>query len=212
MEKVIYQVDNAEVFENDIQLYLTMFCEENDIESMKNESQSVWNSCLRYIYKHVFKGTNKLKSTTNINNINCIMPSTYNAYNYNTVLDILDIYIHDMCMKYNKEVSIVGFSILTGIDSEVIYNWGRDNSKLSNRGSEIFKKLREYREESLSNKLVDGKQNPVGVLGVLNRHYQWNMPGVSRETSKKQVLTAADLPQLGGKNVQIAQISSDKTE
>ena len=61
MEKVIDQVDNAEVFENDIQLYLTMFCEENDIESMKNESQSVWNSCLRYIYKHVFKGTDKLK-------------------------------------------------------------------------------------------------------------------------------------------------------
>lgn len=212
MERIIDQAETVEVFEDDIQLYLTMFCEENDIDNIKNESQSVWNSCLRYIYKHVFKGTNKLKSTTNIDNTNCIMPSTYNAYNYDMVLEILDIYIHDMCMKYNKEISIVGFSILTGIDSEVIYNWGRDNNKLSNRSSEIFKKLREYREESLSNKLVDGKQNPVGVLGVLNRHYQWNMPGVSRETTKKQVLTAADLPQLGSKNIQIAQISTDENE
>lgn len=212
MERIVDQAETVEVFENDIQLYLAMFCEENDIDNMKNESQSVWNSCLRYIYKHVFKGTNKLKSTTNINNNNCIMPSTYNAYNYDMVLEILDIYIHDMCMKYNKEISIVGFSILTGIDSEVIYNWGRDNNKLSNRSSEIFKKLREYREESLSNKLVDGKQNPVGVLGVLNRHYQWNMPGVSRETTKKQVLTAADLPQLGGKNVQIAQLQDTENE
>ena len=212
MEKVIDQVDNAEVFENDIQLYLTMFCEENDIESMKNESQSVWNSCLRYIYKHVFKGTDKLKHKDIILHDNTYVPSNYNMYDYNIVLDIVDIYIHDMCMKYNKEVSIIGFSVLTGIDESIIYDWGNNVNKLSNTSSKIYQKLRAYREESLSNKLVDGKQNPVGVLGVLNRHYQWNMPGVSRETSKKQTLTAADLPQLGSKNIQIAQIPSDDTE
>ena len=212
MEKVIDQVDNAEVFENDIQLYLTMFCEENDIESMKNESQSVWNSCLRYIYKHVFKGTDKLKHKDIILHDNTYVPSNYNMYDYNIVLDIVDIYIHDMCMKYNKEVSIIGFSVLTGIDESIIYDWGNNVNKLSNTSSKIYQKLRAYREESLSNKLVDGKQNPVGVLGVLNRHYQWNMPGVSRETSKKQVLTAADLPHLGSKNVQIAQNPSDNTE
>ena len=61
----------------------------------------------------------------------------------------------------------------------------------------VYKKLNEFREESLSNKLVTGRQNPVGVLGVLNRHYQWNMPGVSRESANKQALTAAELPQLG---------------
>ena len=212
MEKVIDQVDNAEVFENDIQLYLTMFCEENDIESMKNESQSVWNSCLRYIYKHVFKGTDKLKHKDIILHDNTYVPSNYNMYDYNIVLDIVDIYIHDMCMKYNKEVSIIGFSVLTGIDESIIYDWGNNVNKLSNTSSKIYQKLRAYREESLSNKLVDGKQNPVGVLGVLNRHYQWNMPGVSRETSKKQTLTAADLPRLGSKNGQIAQIPSDYTE
>ena len=212
MEKVIDQVDNAEVFENDIQLYLTMFCEENDIESMKNESQSVWNSCLRYIYKHVFKGTDKLKHKDIILQDNTYVPSNYNMYDYNIVLDIVDIYIHDMCMKYNKEVSIIGFSVLTGIDESIIYDWCNNVNKLSNTSSKIYQKLRAYREESLSNKLVDGKQNPVGVLGVLNRHYQWNMPGVSRETSKKQTLTAADLPQLGSKNIQIAQIPSDDTE
>ena len=53
------------------------------------------------------------------------------------------------------------------------------------------------REESLSAKLVTGKQNPVGILGVLNRHYQWNMPGVSKETGTRKALDASQLPQLG---------------
>ena len=68
--------------------------------------------------------------------------------------------------------------------------------KLSSRSFGIYKKLSQFREESLSNKLVTGKQNPVGILGVLNRHYQWNMPGVSREQANKHALTAAELPKL----------------
>ena len=46
MEKVQEQEQKIEVFENDIQMYLSMFCEENGIEDMKKESQSVWNSAL----------------------------------------------------------------------------------------------------------------------------------------------------------------------
>lgn len=197
MEKVTDQIDVVEVFENDIAMYLSMFCEENHIDNMKHESQSVWNSCLRYIYKHVFKDTNVLKSKDNIFNINNNIPSNYNAYNYDLVLKVLDIYVYDMCMRYDKEVSILGFSTLTGIDTEVIYNWGRDNTKLSSLSSDIYKKLCNFREESLSNKLATGKQNPVGVLAILNRHYQWNMPGVSREQASKQQIGAAGLKQLG---------------
>ena len=189
-------------------MYLTMFCEENGIEDMKKESQSVWNSCLRYIYKYVFKNNNNLlRQTDNIYNINNPIPSTYNSYNYDTVLKILDIYIYDMCMRYDKEVSIIGFSTLTGIDESIIYDWGNGESgKLSSSSSKIYKKLSQFREESLSNKLVTGKQNPVGILGVLNRHYQWNMPGVSREQANKRSLTADELPKLGGNGPELAQI------
>ena len=118
------------------------------------------------------------------------------------VLKILDIYIYDMCMKYDKEVSILGFSTLTGIDQENIYNWGNESNKLSTSSFQIYKKLNAMREESLSNKLATGKQNPVGVLAILNRHYQWNLPGVSRE-SAKQSLTAAELPKLCGNGTQL---------
>lgn len=199
MEKVADQEEifEPEVYENDIDCFLKAYCEENKIENIKTESQAVWNSCLRYIYKHVFRDSNILKLRNNINNPNGIMSSNYNSYDYDTVLKVLDIYIFDMCMKYDKEVSIIGFSTLTGINESVIYDWGNSSTKLNSKSIEIYKKLNEFREESLSNKLVTGRQNPVGVLGVLNRHYAWNLPGVSREQTEKRALTARDLPKLG---------------
>ena len=104
-------------------------------------------------------------------------------------------------MRYDKEVSIIGFSTLTGIDESVIYDWGNGESgKLSTSSAKIYKKLKEFREESLSNKLVTGNKNPVGILGVLNRHYQWNLPGVSREQTGKRMLTDAELPKLNTKS------------
>lgn len=100
---------------------------------------------------------------------------------------------------YNKEISSMGFSKLVGITNEIISMWGNESnkSKLSSKGFEIYKKLNQEREESLSNKLADGKQNPVGVLAILNRHYAWNMPGVSREQANKQQIGASGLKQLG---------------
>lgn len=191
------QQDTIEVFENDIQLYLKMFCEGQKIKDIKRESQAVWNSALRYIYRHVFKDTDRLKSHTNISVNNNTIPSTFNAYDYSKVLDVLDIYIFDMCMRYDKEVSIIGFSTLTGIDQSVIYDWGNNSNKLSETSSEIYKKLNQFREESLSDKLATGNKNPVGILAILNRHYQWNLPGVSKEQSSRQALTADKLPDLG---------------
>lgn len=191
------QQDGIEVFENDIQLYLNMFCEEQKIKDIKKESQAVWNSALRYIYRHVFKDTDRLKNHANISVNNNTIPSTFNAYDYKKVLDVLDIYIFDMCMRYDKEVSIIGFSTLTGIDQSVIYDWGNNSNKLSQTSSEIYKKLNQFREESLSDKLATGNKNPVGILAILNRHYQWNLPGVSKEQSSRQALTADKLPNLG---------------
>lgn len=190
------KIQDIEVFENDIQLYLTMFCEENGIEDMKKESQSVWNSCLRYIYRNVFKNKNLLKQSNNIYNINNNIPSNYNSYDYDMVLEVLDIYIFDMCMRYDKEVSIIGFSTLTGINEGVIYDWGNGSTKLSTVSMQIYKKLSQFREESLSNKLVTGNKNPVGVIAVLNRQFGWASPYTSDSNKQRRTLTAADLPQL----------------
>ena len=203
MEKVQEQEQTIEVFENDIQMYLSMFCEEQCIEDMKKESQSVWNGALRYIRRHVFSNKDVLKSKDNINIYNNNIPSTFNAYNYDTVNSICDIYI-DLCFINDKEVSIIGFSNLTGIDNETINVWGNNDNKLSSLSFGIYKKLSQFREESLSNKLVTGNKNPVGVIAVLNRQYGWASPYTSDSNRQKRSLTAAELPKLGADNQQKA--------
>ena len=96
MERVQEELGTIEVYENDIQMYLKMFCEENDIDDLKKESQAVWNSCLYYIHKRVFKGTDKLKSKQLFNNINNNIQTICNMSDYDMLLKILDIHAHDM--------------------------------------------------------------------------------------------------------------------
>lgn len=207
---------SQEVFENDIELYLKLFCEERNIENMAEQSQSVWNAALMYIKRHVFNNPSILKTSKpldgynnnnynnqykNLNNSNC------NRYDIDKVNAICDYYIY-LCCMYDKEVSVVGFNNLTGIDDNTIYAWGNDERTLSKSGKEIYKKLVKYREESLSNKLATANKNPVGILAILNRHYQWNMPGVRDQSQGKQALSAAELPKLGdGGTKQIAENS-----
>lgn len=188
--------EQTEVFENDMELYLSQFCEEQGIDDMKRESQSVWNAALMYIKRHVFNDPHTLKARDNIYNTNAIMDSNYNSYNYDTVDRVCDYYIY-MCMMYDKEVSAVGFSLLTGIDRYTILTWREEGTKLNRKSSVIGKKIQDFREESLSAKLATANKNPVGILAILNRHYQWNLPGVSKESSKQRVLPASELPRLG---------------
>lgn len=195
MEKVQEQENTIEVFENDIQMYLTMFCEENGIEDMTKEPQSRWNACLTYIQRHVFSNKDLLKQSNNIYNSNSIMDSNYNMYNYELLYNILEYYIY-LCNMYNKEISSMGYSKLIGISNEIISMWGNDNNKLSSKSFEIYKKLNQEREESLSNKLADGKQNPVGVIAILNRQYGWASPYTSDSNKQRKSISAEEIRQL----------------
>ena len=210
MERVTGTEPTIEVFENDIQLYLEQFKEEQNIEDYKTVPQSVWNGALRYVYNHVFKpNPDILKNHDNYNINNNIIPSNCNMYNYDLLLEIADYYIYSMCMVNNKEVSILGFITLTGIDESIVYDWGNNSNKLSTTATKIYKKLSRMREESLSNKLADGKQNPVGVIAMLNRHYGWASPYTADSNRQKQTLSASELPKLGNVR-QIAQSENTK--
>ena len=205
MERVTDAANTIDVYENDIDIYLHEFIQTQYIEDMRKEPQSVWNACLMYIQRHVFSDRNNLKLKTNIQNDNSIMSSTYNAYNYELIDNILDYYIY-MCNSYNKEVSIMGFSKLLGIPYTIIEEWGNNYSnsnRLSSRSSDIYKKLLSERQESLSNKLADGKQNPVGVIAILNRHYGWASPYTADSNRQKKALDAAELPRLDGKTTKL---------
>lgn len=210
MEKV-ENTETSQVYENDMELYLSQFCRDQKIEDIKQESQSVWNAALMYIKRHAFNETDCLKSKSLVNTTGSFTGgvSNYNAYNYDLVNRICDYYIY-MCMMYDKEVSAIGFSLLTGIDRYTIATWRDEGTKLSPSCSDIGKKISDFREESLSAKLATAKRNPVGILAILNRHYGWNLPGVSREQQNhKQALTASDLPQLGGANGQNISMLTD---
>lgn len=192
--------EQIEIYENDLLFYLNEFCEINAIEDIKKESQSVWNSALYYIQKKLFD-SNYFKSKENYSlNNKLFKESNYNSYNFNLAMHVLDIYIYDMCMRYDKEISILGFSSLTGIPDSTIYDWGKNT--LSPTASEILQKLRKYQEESLSNKLVTGVKNPVGVIAILNRRYGWASPYTSDSRQQARALSANELPQLGGSNSQ----------
>lgn len=173
-ENTAQEIDEFEIYDNEIKLQLDNFCDDFQIEDMSKESQNKWNAALLYIYKYVFKDKNIL-----------IKPHTVsNSYDIPLVNNICDIYIN-YCYLYDKEISILGFSKLTGINQDTIYSWGNNEYMASSNASEIYKKLNKEREESLSNILISGKRNPVGILGALNRHYQWNMPGVSNKDNAK---------------------------
>ena len=204
VERVEHTENTIEVFENDIDLYLHQFQDEQEIEDLRIVPQSVWNACLMYIQRHVFNNKTILKAP-NIYNSNGIMDSNYNMYNYELLYNILEYYIY-LCNMYNKEISSMGYSKLIGISNEIISMWGNDNNKnkLSSKGFEIYKKLNQEREESLSNKLADGKQNPVGVIAMLNRHYGWSSPYTSDANRNKASLTAAELPKLSDNMAQNA--------
>lgn len=205
MEKIQEQEEKIEIFENDIDMYLNLFLEERGIDDMKKESQAVWNGALMYIRRNVFSDSSVLKSTKKLegyNNNNIYLNnSNCNSYDISIVDKVLDYYIY-LCMLNDKEVSINGFSYMTGISQDCIYSWANDKRELSTAGKEIYKKLSTSNEESLEAKLATGNKNPVGVIAILNRRHGWNSPYVSNAPKKTEVLSAAELPNLSEKQTQ----------
>lgn len=196
IEYIQEQEQTFETYSNDIELYINLFCEDQGIEDLRKESQSVWNACLMYVQRHVFPDRQALKAKGNNDiYVNNIMATNCGAYDYNLIDTIANTYIY-YCYMYDKEVSVQGFSKLVGIAKTVIDLWGIDKNRLSKEGYNIYKKLIAEREESLSAKLASGKSNPVGILSILNHWYSWNLPGVTREQSTRTALTAAELPRL----------------
>lgn len=199
-----------EVFENDIAMYLKMFCEEQGIEDMKKESQSVWNAALMYIKRYVFNVPGILKMSkpldgyinnnynnqySNVNKSNC------NAYDIDKVDGICNYYIY-ICYLYNKSISVQGFSKLTGISDTAIYEWGTDDSrKLSTSSSAIYQKLTAERENSWTAKL-ENMNHPTAIAILLNKHYGYNLPGVTKEQKQIQGRTPEQIAAEYGRQIE----------
>ena len=178
--------EKTEVYNNAIEEAISQYCIDHglDKKDLYTMDQSRWNSVLMYIYQYAFKPVSTDKRQYNEN-------SNINYSDIDLLKSVCNIYIN-LCYEYSKEISILGFSKLTGINPDTIYTWGKEDG-LSRGTSDIYKNLNREREESLSVRLVSGRGNPVGILGILNRHYGWNMGQPRGQDSRQK---APDLPGL----------------
>ena len=118
---------------------------------------------------------------------------------------------------YSKEISIIGFSNLTGIDPDTFYNWGNKECMVNEKAFEIYKKLKRTHEESLGNMLASGK-NPVGILGILNHRFGWNTantievkPAISKQTPQEIAKQyGVNVEQIAQKEIEIDLPPTDK--
>lgn len=173
--------DDFEIYDSEFEFVIKEFCEKHGLDSANDVTQSQWNAILINANRAIFKNKVDLKERNY--DRTCGILSNHNKYNYKLLLDILDNLYIKYCLEYSKEVSIMGFSFLTGCNDTTIQGWA--NNEPSSLSFEIYKKLRHYQEESLSNKLVSGKQNPVGTIAVLNHRFGWaennNAPKVKQD-------------------------------
>lgn len=187
--------ESLETYENRIDQSLEDFCLEYGIEDLKKESQSVFSAAMTYIYRRVFK---PLKPKE----LNCKCSLDYRE-DLELLLGICDHYIF-ICNLYSKVPSIKDFARLTGLSYDTIARWKDDylsgyGDKVSKIQYTFYKILSGSREEGLANLLIDGKRNPVGVLGVLNHQFGWATERIIREESKPRLSSSEllqNLPQL----------------
>ena len=194
--------EKTEVYNNAIEEAISQYCIDHNLEQkdLYAMDQSRWNSVLMYIYQYAFKPVSTDKRQYNEN-------SNINYSDIDLLKSVCNIYIN-LCYEYSKEISILGFSKLTGINPDTIYTWGKEDG-LSRGTSDIYKNLNREREESLSVRLVSGRGNPVGILGILNRHYGWNMGQPRGQDSRQK---APDLPGLERKYLEQTPDQGQKPE
>lgn len=209
MEQVQVEVLPIIINSSDIEKCLEQYCIDYDIKDMSKAAQMKWTGALLYIYDHVFKPDD---NTVRYNNKTSIL----NYKDVEQLTDIANIYMR-LCYINEKEISIDGFSKLTGISKQTLYNWenkeyrynkyidintGKEIKdiaewKLNNRGEyktepstthlDFIQKLREEEEESTYQRASDVKGNQTIFLAKLNKRNGWNMPGVKHESKHENV-------------------------
>ena len=186
MEVVQDTKNSIDVFESDIELYISLWCDTQNISvsDIVTISQNRYNSLLYYLYRHIFKDAD-LKRKDMI--YSGVLNTNNNGYNIPLLEEICNTYI-DLCDRFDKIVNVEGFCRLIGIDRETIYEWSRDSDKkASRRTSDIAKRLTAERERTLADRLASGVKNPVGVLGCLNHWHNWAGVGNMEERKPQQI-------------------------
>lgn len=188
-----------EVMEIDIRKLFDDYCNEYGIEDMAREKQLRFTGAMTYIYRHYFKGTNKLKTTPSVvvkDSINN-MCTNHNAYDIDKLYELY-IYIKELANGYDKVASVAVFKALTGISKQTISHWyGLVSDGLSTSSLDSNKKMFiEWLKDCDLDQLKEFNfRTPLGAQEQLNVDH-----GRQKETiilHQSAALPASQLPVLG---------------
>lgn len=157
-----------EEIKNTIPDYIKDFCIQYSIDDLRKESSNVFTALLRDINTKLIKPNKKILYT---------LDGTNNAWNLQTINDLLDIYIN-LSTIYDNPVTILGFQYFTGLSND-IYNLKHETKPRtaynnitkktytqSLTGAEIWQKLTQAEEQTTLN---TRKYNDLRIIARLNR-------------------------------------------
>ena len=112
---MIKYVDNGSIYEiseNDVEMILLTAAESAEID-LKTCSQRQWKWCLQQAGKYLNRNKRSFKSFNS---------GSGPVYRLKDIIDIYNMYI-ELNNKYNKFISIEGFSYFSGVGIDVIQSW-----------------------------------------------------------------------------------------
>ena len=179
-----------EIYDSDIDLYTSEYIDNLSDETMIYKTM-IFNGLLQYIYVHVFKYKG---NTTRYHNKN----STIDYSNTDIINHLIDIYI-SLCFKYNHIPSILGFSVMTGIDNQTITSWlNGEYRQVKNDNvythSETAKRLKSICEHALLANATEN--NSIGSIFALKANYNYSdQPKAEIPVSKPETITLEEVQQ-----------------
>lgn len=141
-------------------------------EDIRNMPTNVFTARLTSAGREVFGRNCEVLRASPYDRKTDTLISNNNALKQSLLSYLADFYI-ELSYLYNKVPSKYTFCKMLGISKSDLYNWS-SLGKATPEGLDIVKKITEANEEALAGRLIDGKQNPVGTLAILNHVHHWN--------------------------------------
>lgn len=190
----------------------------DSVKELKTAPESQFIYCMRVIGRKFFTGTDYFKDAVNINNFSNPrnMIDIYNIYidlcnmfaKVPSFLGFCSLVGADYCYIYDKYIkgNYNNINNIYNNNSNSSNNNGNDNNSIDNNindfgkqsspfWSQYYRKIDEERNRALRSKLSDGKQNPVGIIALMNNEYNFNGDKPESEQDRK-CLSVNDLKQL----------------
>ena len=122
---------------------------------------------------------------------NIIQDVKGNILDYDILYNIAMFYT-SLCHRFNKVISIGGYSKLTMVDYFTLESFKDYN--ITSKEFRLVKLLDNNRQDYIKDKLIDSN-NVVGAIAVANNEYKWTSPDTGSNTTIN-IIGGAELPSM----------------